>query len=548
MADGADQRLLQGQVVAERFRIEGIIGEGGMGTIYRARHVKLPRTFALKLLKPELAQDADFVARFMREAVAASQVIHPNVVNVTDFGQLPDGSYYIAMEYLEGEGLDRLLDREGPMGLGRALDILIQLADALGYCHDREIVHRDLKTDNIILCTIHGRRDVVKLVDFGIARMLGPDLAQWRITQGGVIFGTPEYLSPERALDAEVDGRSDIYSLGVIAFELVTGEPPFSGKYTQILKAHISEAPPPPSARASQPLPQAFDALVLRCMAKTPQARYQTCEELLGALLRVRGTMAGGADPGAGAPPGAGAGQGSVVVGGAAPWRPSTSGSWRALAVHRSSLPPPSSSLASPPESAALGALGEAVHMSMEAAAIRAALRNTLKELAYGLENAGAQGSALSAQLEQVLRAEQKHKALAQEIADLADQVVEIRLETDEYLASLRQIHLDIETVAAQDDPSASQYAPALDALDGHMMLLQRERDSRSAAIKGERRRMNDSRAELDTELARLYFALYAGVMTQRGTDAATTQPMERLYGRLDQLQARLADTWSQIP
>ena len=151
MAAMSYERLQPGQIVAGRFRIDSVIGEGGMGTIYKARHVKLPRLFALKMLKPELAADVDFVARFLREAVAASQVIHPNVVYLTDYGQLEDGTYYIAMEYLEGVGIDEVLAREGRFRLDRTLDILIQLADALDYCHQRDIVHRDLKTENILL-------------------------------------------------------------------------------------------------------------------------------------------------------------------------------------------------------------------------------------------------------------------------------------------------------------------------------------------------------------------------------------------------------------
>lgn len=526
-------RLEPGQIVAGRFRVDGIIGEGGMGTIYKARHVKLPRTFALKLLKPDLAADADFVARFLREAVAASQVIHPNVVYVTDYGQLEDGTYYIAMEYLDGVGIDEVLEREERFELDRTLDILIQLADALDYCHRRDIVHRDLKTENILLCTIHGRHDVVKLVDFGIARMIGPELTQWQITQGGVIFGTPEYLSPERALDAEVDGRSDIYALGIIAFELVTGNPPFTGKYTQILKAHITTKPPKPSSRMAEPLPPAFDALVLKCLAKKPEDRFGTCSELLHELLRIRGSLAGGAHQTGGSP-----------ANGTASQRPSTDGAWRTLAVRRSSGSPPTSSTMQP-EAVQLQALGEAVHLATEAAAIRAALRNILKELAYGLGEAAPATSMLPKQLEQVLGLERQSRSLSEELSLLAEQQLQLTVETDEYTGVLRQLSLDLDAVAARDDPDAGAYQAQRQAVAHHTDSLAEGRDRRHASVAREIQEKTAARAEHDTSLARLYFALYAGVMALRGNEAA--RPLEKQYHQLNELQARLSATWSKI-
>jgi serine/threonine protein kinase len=534
MSAMSNERLEPGLIVAGRFRIEGLIGEGGMGTIYKARHVKLPRTFALKLLKPALAADADFVARFLREAVAASQVIHPGVVNVTDYGQLEDGTYYIAMEYLAGEGIDKILEREERLPLDRTLDILIQLCDALDYCHSLGIVHRDLKTDNILLCTIHGRRDVVKLVDFGIARMIGPELSQWQITQGGVIFGTPEYLSPERALDADIDGRSDIYSLGVIAFELVTGSPPFTGKYTQILKAHLTAAPPTPSSRLAEPLPPAYDALVLKCLAKKPEDRFGTCGELLGELLRVRGALAGGAHD-----------QGSSSASGLTTRRPTTDGAWHSLAVRR---PAPSSASATPKgrsEAMQLQALGDAVHLATEAAALRTALRNILKELAYELGDQTTTASGLSEPLEQVLGLERLSRSLSEELTLLAQQELQLRAETDEYTAALRQLSLDLDAVAARDDPASGAYGNQRQAVTHHMDSLSEGRDRRSATVSKEIRDKTIAVTDHETNLAQIYFMLYAGVMAVRGTEAAT--PLECQYRRLEELQTRLSATWSNI-
>ncbi len=586
MATMSNERLEPGLVLAGRFRIEGFIGEGGMGTIYKARHVKLPRTFALKLLKPTLAADADFVARFLREAVAASKVVHPGVVNVTDYGQLDDGTYYIAMEHLEGEGIDVLLEREKRLSLDRALDILIQLSDALDYCHELDIVHRDLKTDNILLCTIHGRRDVVKLVDFGIARLIGPELSQWQITQGGVIFGTPEYLSPERALDAEVDGRSDIYSLGIIAFELVTGTPPFTGKYTQILKAHISAEPPTPSSQLAQPLPPAYDALVLKCLAKKPEERFATCGNLLGELLRIRGSLAGGTHE-----------LGGSQSNGSTPQRPTTDGSWHSLAVRRPSTGAAPTSGTVRPEAAGLQALGEAVHLATEAAAIRTALRNILKDLAFGLgdqpstpsvprpgksfqvfgedrasrarRDEGAyreyateeershrrsdpskpgtdfRGVGLGKQLEQVLQIEGQSRSLSEELTLLAQQQLQLQAETDEYTGALRQLSLDLDAVAARDDPAADAYRHQRQAVAHHMDSLAEGRDRRSATVSQEIMDNTAAVSDHDTHLAQLYFALYAGVMALRGTDAAS--PLDKQYHRLDELQTQLWATWAKI-
>jgi serine/threonine-protein kinase len=533
MAAMSHGRLESGQIVAGRFHIDGIIGEGGMGTIYKARHVKLPRTFALKLLKPALADDADFVARFLREAVAASQVIHPNVVYVTDFGQIEDGTYYIAMEYLEGVGIDVVLEREVRLPLDRALDILIQLADALDYCHGRDIVHRDLKTENILLCTIHGRHDVVKLVDFGIARMIGSELTQWQITQGGVIFGTPEYLSPERVLDADVDGRSDIYALGIIAFELVTGDPPFTGKYTELLKAHITAEPPTPSSRLAEPLPPAFDALVLKCLAKKPEERFGTCGELLHELLRIRGALAGGA-PQASASP----------ANGAASGRPTTDGAWGTLAVRRPSVGTPTSGTVQP-EAVLLHALGDAVHLATKAAAIRTALRDLLKELACELGETAPGTSMLTKQLEQVLQHERQSRSLTEELSLLAEQQQRLGVETDEYAGALRQQMLDLDAVAARDDPAADAYQAQRQAVAHHLDSLAEGRDRRHAAVAQEIQERTVARAERDTILAQLYLALYAGVMALRGTEAA--QPLKQQYDRLDELQARLSATWSKI-
>ncbi|MDY0004195.1 MAG: serine/threonine-protein kinase, partial [Polyangia bacterium] len=286
--------LTSGQVVAGRFRIESVIGEGGMGMVYLARHLTLRRQVAIKVLKGDYDSDEAFVERFRREAVAASQVAHPNVVAIMDFGQLEDGALYIVMEYLEGVGLDQVLDASGAQPLSRVLSIMIQLADAMDTSAAAGVVHRDLKPENVMLCDVRGRRDVVKLVDFGIAKLLSPEHRGKRSTLSGQIFGTPEYISPEGAMDLEVDGRSDIYSLGVLAFELATGDVPFVGEGSEVLRMQVQKPPPTPSSRMPRRLiPPAFDGIVLRCLAKRPEERYQTAAAFCRDLLKLRGQLAG---------------------------------------------------------------------------------------------------------------------------------------------------------------------------------------------------------------------------------------------------------------
>jgi eukaryotic-like serine/threonine-protein kinase len=278
-----------GRVISEKFRIIDFIGQGGMGTVYLAEHETLPRRFAIKILKSEFLENDDFVERFRREAIAASRVVHPNIVYITDFGRLEEGNFYIVMEYLEGEGIDSLLETHGKIPLSRAIPILIQISDALDHSHAMGIVHRDLKAENILLCTERGKKDVVKLLDFGIARLMLPSFSNTRITHHGQVFGTPEYMSPEQASDKPIDGRSDLYSLGVLAYELVVGVPPFyDDDPTEILQAHLNTKPIAPSSRVPElNLPKLFDGLVLKCLAKNPEDRFQAAGLLKTELIRV---------------------------------------------------------------------------------------------------------------------------------------------------------------------------------------------------------------------------------------------------------------------
>jgi serine/threonine protein kinase len=219
---------LVGTIVAQRYHVTGKLGEGGMGQVYLAEHVRMKRKVALKVLPPRIASDADAISRFNREASNAGQIEHPNVAAIYDFGESDDGIVYLAMEYVEGESLARVLATHGALPPIRAADIGQQVAAALDAAHRLGFVHRDLKPDNILVGAHHDGRDKIKVVDFGISKV--PDAKGQTVTHSGVVIGTPDFMSPEQLAGDVVDSRSDIYSLGIVAFNLLTGQLPFQGK------------------------------------------------------------------------------------------------------------------------------------------------------------------------------------------------------------------------------------------------------------------------------------------------------------------------------
>jgi len=276
--------LPPGMVVADRYRIHALVGRGGMGAVYRAEHLALGTTVGLKILRASHGTQSDFVRRFQREAVAASQIHHPGIVAVTDFGRTPDDRFYLAMEFVEGETLGRRLARTGPFPPAEAVSLVRGLAGALGAAHARGIFHRDIKPENVLL-TSDGS---AKLADFGIARLAeGPRDA--RETAAGLIFGTPQYMSPEQAAGQRQDGRSDVYALGVLLFELLTGAPPYVGaSATHVLAAHLlSPVPRLPADGPHGPIPATLADLVGRMMAKSAAERPATMTEVEAALDAV---------------------------------------------------------------------------------------------------------------------------------------------------------------------------------------------------------------------------------------------------------------------
>jgi len=271
-----------GRVVDGKYRIDGFLKRGGMGSVYRGTHVLLNKPVAIKLIRPELVGSHDIVERFLREARAAAKLSHPNIVTVHDLGQEPDGTLYIAMEIVDGQSLKDLIVSQGPWDPARALRFCRGVASALSVAHRNGVIHRDLKPQNIMVYRDSEGNESPKLLDFGIAKTLEPDSPA--LTSTGMVLGTPHYMSSEQAKGMPADQRSDIYALGVILYEMLVGKVPFDDKsIPSILVKHLTEPPRPPSSLRGD-IPREVETLVLRCLEKDPEKRFQTADELGKAL------------------------------------------------------------------------------------------------------------------------------------------------------------------------------------------------------------------------------------------------------------------------
>ncbi|MCA9655739.1 MAG: serine/threonine protein kinase [Myxococcales bacterium] len=281
--------LPPGLRLAGRYVIGDLIGDGGMAKVYRGEHDTIGRAVAIKVLAGDLTSEPVVVVRFLQEAKAASKIRHENVVEVTDFGETEDGRPFMVMEYLEGEDLADTLAREHRLPWDRVQPILLQLLAALQAVHQQGVVHRDIKPENIFLVSRMGSNEYVKVFDFGIAKVLQGGATMGKsLTIKGQLIGTPPYMSPEQCLGENVDARSDLYTVGVIAYELVTGRTPFfTDDPAKMLRMHVKE-PPPAMADVAPGLPihPGVEAIIRRALAKDRDERYSSAYEMAKAILR----------------------------------------------------------------------------------------------------------------------------------------------------------------------------------------------------------------------------------------------------------------------
>ena len=272
-----------GRVFAGKYRVESLLGEGGMGRVYRATQLSLDKTVCLKVLRKEVAKDADTQARFQREARAASRLNHPNSIQVMDFGATEQGELYLAMEFIQGRDLQQLLSKEFPLAETRVAHIISQVLEALEEAHTQRVIHRDLKPENIMVAEMRGDADFVKVLDFGIAKIQDGG-AQTKLTQAGLVCGTPEYMSREQARGLELDARSDLYSAGVILYQMVTGTLPFSADNPiGYVTAHLTDVPEP-AAKRRPGISKALSDLIDRTLSKNRDERPATAREMREAI------------------------------------------------------------------------------------------------------------------------------------------------------------------------------------------------------------------------------------------------------------------------
>jgi serine/threonine protein kinase len=285
--------LLDGQ-----FQILQKIGSGGMGSVYKAAQPAMNRMVAVKILHPKLTNRKDLVSRFRREARAMSHLTHPNTVKVLLYGDLEDGSLYIVMEYLEGKNLNQVVRKEGPLPIERAIPVLIQVCGALQEAHLQGIIHRDLKPENIFLSTNGGLKDYPKVLDFGLAKVTERELRPGSVmlTQEGMVFGTPEFMSPEQAQGKPLDPRSDIYSLAVILYEVLTGKLPFDARTPmEYIQMHVTKPPIPLDERvAGKRFPRGLTDVLNKALEKNPDDRYASAADFAHALKPFAGLQGKG--------------------------------------------------------------------------------------------------------------------------------------------------------------------------------------------------------------------------------------------------------------
>jgi|GEM_PF-5228371 len=287
---GEEQQTFIGRKIGGHYIIEEKLGEGGMGYVFKAKHTMLDKDVAIKVLREDFADNPEAFERFRREARNTSQLSHPNAVTMYDFGQTDDGLVYIILEYIDGLDLKAIITREGPIPEERAIIIFIQICDVLEEAHEQNIIHRDLKSENIMLCRKSKQKDFVKVLDFGIAKLMdvGGKTSGGTLTQKGVVFGTPQYMCPEQVKGEKMDQRSDIYSLAVIMYEVLTGNLPFNtSNPVDIMVMQVKKKAPPLRKSSDLKISSNIEKIIHKCLEKKPENRFQSARELREALSTI---------------------------------------------------------------------------------------------------------------------------------------------------------------------------------------------------------------------------------------------------------------------
>jgi len=283
-----DLPVAPGEILAGKYRVERVLGEGGHGVVVAAQHLTLGERVAIKVLRPEVAQDHETVTRFVREARAAVRIKGEHVTRVLDVGSLPSGMPFMVMEHLEGADLSTVIEQKGWLPVSTAVDYVLQTCEALAEAHALGIVHRDIKPSNLFLTTRPDGSPCIKVLDFGISKAIpahGADAAEMNLTQTQTVLGSPQYMAPEQMRSSKrVDGRTDIWALGTTLHELLTGHPPFEAKTMPELFAMILQDPPPRLVDRRPDMPPALEVVVARCLEKDPEKRYADVNELARAL------------------------------------------------------------------------------------------------------------------------------------------------------------------------------------------------------------------------------------------------------------------------
>lgn len=279
--------LPPGAILCGRYELESVLGEGGMGRIYQAKHTRTGRRYALKMMLPDGVLSGDAKERFKREATLVSSLEHPSIVKVHDFDVAENGVPFLVMDLLSGETLDERVKRLGPMPFPIARNVVVAIAHAVQAAHDQGLVHRDIKPENIMLARLGDGSERPIMLDFGVVRKVYDP--HNKLTETGAMVGTPSYMSPEQALGRQTDARSDVYALATVLFELLTGHPPFADPLpTRILTRLLSELPPPVSGRAPHPIPFSLETVMATALSKAPETRYPSMRAFSEALLRVQ--------------------------------------------------------------------------------------------------------------------------------------------------------------------------------------------------------------------------------------------------------------------